>query len=169
MTDPTPPQDLRPILGKHWIYTYTNGWQYEFYVKNANTIDYRIHTGMVGGRWVKDQRVMLNRFEGSTYKISWHEPTGTSVSLLVNLELRRHHGTGFFPAWVHEHPERTVLFQNDHLDQMREHRDAGPVYPVFIVDQFATVTFVEDCGTDDESVINCPPSELPAGYADRSN
>lgn len=35
------------------IYTYENGWEYEFYVKNQNTVDYRIHSGMVGGRWVQ--------------------------------------------------------------------------------------------------------------------
>jgi phenolic acid decarboxylase len=38
------------LIGHRFIYTYANGWQYEMYVKNATTIDYRIHTGHVGGR-----------------------------------------------------------------------------------------------------------------------
>nr|WP_317695928.1 phenolic acid decarboxylase [Aeromicrobium sp. REDSEA-S32_B7] len=50
---PAPEQDLDAIVGHRLIYTYANGWQYEMYVKNATTIDYRIHTGMVGGRWTR--------------------------------------------------------------------------------------------------------------------
>lgn len=57
--NPVPAQELSGIVGRRFIYTYANGWQYEMYVKNPTTIDYRIHSGMVGGRWVKDQRVDL--------------------------------------------------------------------------------------------------------------
>jgi phenolic acid decarboxylase len=77
MTDianPIPPHDLSGIVGHRFIYTYANGWQYEIYVKNATTIDYRIHSGHVGGRWVKGQQVDLEqmqayRDEGPTYPI----------------------------------------------------------------------------------------------------
>lgn len=48
---------MKDFLGMQFIYTYDNGWEYELYVKNENTIDYRIHSGMVAGRWVKDQKV----------------------------------------------------------------------------------------------------------------
>jgi len=34
VAEPTPPQRLNRIAGKHLIYTYANGWQYELYVKN---------------------------------------------------------------------------------------------------------------------------------------
>ena len=37
-------KDLEQFLGSHFIYTYANGWEYEFYVKNADTVDYRIHS-----------------------------------------------------------------------------------------------------------------------------
>jgi Phenolic acid decarboxylase len=67
------------FIGSHFIYTYANGWKYELYVKNENTIDYRIHSGMVGGRWVKDQKVDLVKLTKGVYKISWTEPTGTEV------------------------------------------------------------------------------------------
>jgi phenolic acid decarboxylase len=51
------------------------------YVKNAVTIDYRIHSGMVAGRWVRDQRVGIVQLDRDSYKVSWSEPTGTSVSV----------------------------------------------------------------------------------------
>ena len=49
-------KDLSDFLGTHFIYTYDNGWEYEWYAKNDHTVDYRIHGGMVAGRWVKDQK-----------------------------------------------------------------------------------------------------------------
>jgi phenolic acid decarboxylase len=52
---------------------------------------------------------------------------------------------------------------------MRQYRDAGPTYPILVVDEFAEITFVEDCGRDDESVIACAPEDLPPGYAARRN
>lgn len=55
------------------------------YVKNARTIDYRIHGGMVGGRWVKDQQVHIVHLSGDVYIVSWVEPSGTSVSVAVDL------------------------------------------------------------------------------------
>lgn len=34
-------QDSRGLVGKHLIYTYDNGWNYEIYVKNAEYMDSR--------------------------------------------------------------------------------------------------------------------------------
>ncbi|MDR5896139.1 phenolic acid decarboxylase [Larsenimonas suaedae] len=163
----TRPDELTPFIGHHVIYTYDNGWQYELYLKNADTIDYRIHGGMVGGRWVKDQKVHLARLSDEVCKVSWHEPTGTSVSLALNLSERRVHGIIFFPRWVAEHPERTVCYQNDHLEAMVRYRDAGPTYPYLIIDEFATLTFKDCPGPNDERVIACAPEALPEGFADR--
>lgn len=151
------------------IYTYTNGWQYEMYVKNATTIDYRIHTGMVGRRWVKDQEVDLVRLADDTYKVSWNEPTGTSV--IVNVLPRRRvlHGTIFFPQWIEQDGSKTVLYQNEHLEEMRAHRDAGPTYPIHVVPEFARITLFEYVGENDESVVAVGPEDLPRGFADRTN
>ncbi|OBH05141.1 phenolic acid decarboxylase [Mycobacterium sp. E1747] len=77
--NPIPPQDLSGIVGCRFIYTYANGWRYEMYVKNDRTIDYRIHSGHVGGRWVKGQDVDLVRLDDDSYKISWTEPTGYPI------------------------------------------------------------------------------------------
>ena len=40
---------MKDFIGMQFIYTYDNGWEYELYVKNETTIDYRIHSGMVDG------------------------------------------------------------------------------------------------------------------------
>ncbi|GAA1460326.1 phenolic acid decarboxylase [Williamsia maris] len=167
--NPIPAQDLSGLVGHRFIYTYANSWQYEMYVKNATTIDYRIHTGMVGGRWVKDQEVDLVQLDDDVFKISWNEPTGTSVVVNVLPGKRRLHGTIFFPKWVEDAGTKTVVFQNDHLDEMRTYRDAGPTYPIYVVPEFAAITLFENVGIDDESVISVGPSELPAGFADRTN
>lgn len=167
--NPIPPQDLSGIVGYRFVYTYANGWQYEMYVKNDTTIDYRIHTGMVGGRWVKDQQVDLVQLDDDSYKVSWNEPTGTSVAVNVMPGKRRLHGVIFFPHWVEKHGERTVCFQNDHIEDMRSYRDQGPTYPIYVVPEFARITFLEYVGVDDDTVISVAPGDLPAGWADRTN
>jgi phenolic acid decarboxylase len=83
--------------------------------------------------------------------------------------LRRLHGTIFFPEWIRTDGVRTVLYQNDHLDEMHAYRDAGPTYPIYVVPEFATITLFEHVGADDESIIACAPGDLPAGFADRRN
>jgi hypothetical protein len=43
MSDPfesTKPEEIAAFVGKHIIYTYENGWQYEIYVRNDRTLDY---------------------------------------------------------------------------------------------------------------------------------
>ncbi|MBY4126833.1 phenolic acid decarboxylase [Rhodococcus fascians] len=167
--NPVPTQELSGIVGHRFIYTYANNWQYEMYVKNATTIDYRIHTGMVGGRWVKDQDVDLVQLDDDVYKISWNEPTGTSVVVNVIPGKRRLHGTIFFPQWIELDGTKTVLYQNDYLDEMRAYRDAGPTYPIYVVPEFARITLFEHVGMDDESIVSVAPIDLPDGYADRTN
>lgn len=172
MTDPhdaTPPQNLSGIVGHRFIYTYANGWQYEMYVKNDHTIDYRIHSGHVGGRWVKDQDVDLVQLDDDSYKLSWTEPTGTCVVVNVMPGKRRLHGVIFFPQWIRQHGERTVLFQNDHLNEMRAYRDQGPTYPIYVVPEFARITLFESVGVDNESVIDAAPQDLPPGWSNRTN
>jgi phenolic acid decarboxylase len=161
--------DLSGLVGKRLIYVYDNGWRYEMYVKNASTIDYRIHSGMVAGRWVRDQKVGIVRLDRDSYKVSWTEPTGTSVSVSLLLAQRRTHGVIFFPRWVKEHPERTVCFQNDHLEQMRRYRDEGPTYPIHVVEEFSTITRIDEVGPDDETAVSVAPGDLPSGWATRSH
>lgn len=167
--NPIPTQDLSGIVGHRFIYTYANDWQYEMYVKNSTTIDYRIHTGMVGGRWVKNQEVDLVQLDDDVYKISWNEPTGTSVVVNVVPGKRHLHGTIFFPQWIELDGTKTVLYQNDHLDEMRKYRDAGPTYPIYVVPEFAKITLFENVGVDDETIVSVAPADLPDGFADRTN
>jgi phenolic acid decarboxylase len=165
----TKPEQLVQFIGKHFIYTYDNGWQYEMYLKNDRTIDYRIHSGMVGGRWVRDQAAHIVRLSTEVCKVSWSEPTGTTVSVAINFAENYLHGVIFFPQWVAMDPGKTVCFQNEHLDLMRHYRDAGPTYPTLVIDEFAPITFLEDCGPNNQEVIACSPSELPEGYTQRGN
>lgn len=169
MPDITPAQDLTGIVGWRFLYTYANGWIYELYIKNATTIDYRIHTGHVGGRWVRDQRVDLVQLTDGVFKISWTEPTGTSVVVNVLPGMRLLHGTIFFPQWIAQDGTKTVLYQNDHLDLMRSYRDAGPTYPIYVVPEFAHIQLAEYLGADDQDAIATGPENLPADYLNRSN
>ncbi len=66
-------------------------------------------------------------------------------------------------------PHKIAIFQNTQLEQMVAYRDAGPTYPIELVDSFAEITFLEECARDDETVIACGPGALPAGYASRRN
>lgn len=152
-------KDLIEFIGSHFIYTYDNGWQYELYVKNENTIDYRIHTGLVGGRWVRNQKVDLVKLTDGIFKISWTEPTGTDVSLNFMPNINKLHGVVFFPKWVHERPEITVCYQNDFISVMEESRDKYETYPKYVVSEFATITFKRNEGINNEKVISEPPYE----------
>lgn len=122
---------LDDFLGTHFIYTYDNGWEYEWYAKNDHTVDYRIHGGMVAGRWVKDQPAHIHQLTEGIYKIAWTEPTGTDVAL------------DFVP--------------NEHIDLMHESREKYETYPKLVVPEFATITYMGDAGQDNEEVINEAP------------
>jgi phenolic acid decarboxylase len=46
---------------------------------------------------------------------------------------------------------------------MRQLREAGPTYLKLIIDEFADITFLEDCGPDNEVVIDRGAEQLPSG------
>jgi phenolic acid decarboxylase len=162
---PTPAQDLSSIVGHRLIYTYANGWRYEMYVKNASTIDYRVHSGKVAGRWVKGQKVDLVRLTDEVYKLSWNEPTGTCVVVNLLPARRLVHGTIFFPRWVQLDGSRIAVYQNEHLDEMLALRDAGPAYPTEVLPNFARITLLEHVGENDDNVISAAPADLRSGDA----
>src|SRR5262249_14573333 len=121
------------------------------------------------GRWVKDQEAHIVRLAEGVFRASWVEPTGSGVSLAINLPERRLHGTIFFPRWVVEAPQKIAVFQNPVIERMLACRDAGPTYPLAVADSFATIPLDEERGRDDETVIACGPEALRAGYAARRN
>lgn len=167
-----PMQDFSPFVGLHFIYTYANGWKYEWYARSETSCDYRIHQGLVGGRWVTGQPITLVQLAPGMYKADWHEPTGTSVSLYFDIERRLVHGTIFFPQWIAGeggHPEKTICHQNDFIADMNRFRDEGPSYPFVIISEFAKITFMEQRGRENDEVINAAPGQLPDGFLDRTN
>ncbi|OTN75588.1 phenolic acid decarboxylase PadC [Enterococcus sp. 8G7_MSG3316] len=150
-------KELEDFIGTHFIYTYDNGWEYEWYAKNDHTVDYRIHGGMVKGRWVKDQEVDMVKLTDGVFKITWTEPTGTDVALDFMPNEKKLHGTIFFPKWVEEHPEITVTFQNEHIAEMEAARETYDTYPKLVVPEFAAITYMGDAGIDNEDVISEEP------------
>jgi phenolic acid decarboxylase len=44
---------------------------------------------------------------------------------------------------------------------MYRYRDGEAIYPKLVIDEFASVTFIEDVGSDREDIIACPPGQLP--------
>ncbi|MGW4489792.1 phenolic acid decarboxylase [Amycolatopsis sp. NPDC004368] len=152
------------ITGKHLLLRYDNGWFYEIYFKSETVIDYRVHESIVAGRWVKDQEITQRALPAGIHKVFWVEPTGTVVSLDLDLAHLRVHDAIFFPRWVELHPERTSRYQNEALETMTRYRDEGPVYPLHVVEEFADICFLAERGVGDEDVIACAPRDLPAGY-----
>lgn len=156
-------KELEDFIGTHFIYTYDNGWEYEWYAKNDHTVDYRIHGGMVKGRWVKDQEADIVKLTDGVFKITWTEPTGTDIALDFMPNEKKLHGTIFFPKWVEEHPEITVTFQNEHIAEMEAAREKYETYPKLLVPEFATITYMGNAGVDNEDVISEEPYEgMPA-------
>lgn len=164
-----PEQDLSEFVGKHIIYTYANGWQYEYYFRNESVGDYRIGSGMVGGRWTTHQKLMVVNLGHGTYKVAWAEPTGSVCCLDINFQERWLHGFFGLAQWLTTSPQVSTVHQNLHLETMREHRDKGPLYPLYVNWDFAEITYIEDRGRDNDDVINCEVSELPDGYWVRKN
>ncbi|KHO13444.1 phenolic acid decarboxylase padC [Latilactobacillus curvatus] len=152
-------KELEDFLGTHFIYTYDNGWKYEWYAKNDHTVDYRIHGGMVVGRWVRDQEANIVKLTDGVFKITWTEPTGTDVALDFMPNENKLHGMIFFPKWVEEHPEITMTYQNDHIALMEESREKYETYPKMLVPEFATITYMGDAGQNNENVISEAPYE----------
>lgn len=165
MQSSTGSADLREIIGRHFTYIHANGWQYEMYIKTARSIDYRIHSGVFGGRWVTDQRVWIRRVGMEVFSLAWEEPTGATVSLVVNLAWRQVHGTLCLPRWLADQPRKAACHQNAHPGLIRMYRDAGPTYPKEVIDQFATIIGIEDCGPERTDVIDCAPAGLQPAQA----
>ncbi|MCO5572162.1 hypothetical protein L7F22_025913 [Adiantum nelumboides] len=156
-----PEWNISGLVGKHVVYTYTNGWEYEVYYKNEETIDYRVRTGMVGGRMVKGQKVHMKGLgppptkeledqshptsNQDLYMVSWTEPTGTCVSQVVNLGNQEVTTAIFFPQWVIDSPSKTFCFQNDHISLMMSYRDDGPTYPIQLSHLYGQIQLIEDC------------------------
>ena len=152
-------KELEDFIGTHFIYTYDNGWEYEWYAKNDHTVDYRIHGGMVKGRWVKDQEADIVKLTDGVFKITLTEPTGTDVALDFMPNEKKLHGTIFFPKWVEEHPEITVTFQNEHIAEMEAAREKYETYPKLLVPEFANITYMGAAGLNNEDVISEAPYE----------
>ncbi|WP_327140470.1 phenolic acid decarboxylase [Nocardia sp. NBC_01327] len=161
--------DLTGILGKHVIYVYENGWKYELYVRNAETIESRCLMGPMFGRWSKNQAAKIIQLSDDLYKLAWVEPTGTTTVIIVYLTGRQVHTSISYPQWMLDYPESTLTRYEDNLDEIIAARDLGPTYPLTLVSSAGRITYLETREQEDDSVIDGPPGKLPLGYADRTN
>ncbi|MEU6582284.1 phenolic acid decarboxylase [Nocardia sp. NPDC046763] len=50
-TAPAPAGDLSGIVGRHLTYAYENGWKYELYVRNSQTVAFRCLMGPMFEHW----------------------------------------------------------------------------------------------------------------------
>lgn len=60
---------------------------------------------------MKDQTVHISRVGAAIYRVSWAEPTGTSVALTLNLEDYVVHGAIYFPRWIVDEPEKLLAIK----------------------------------------------------------
>lgn len=109
-------KELEDFIGTHFIYTYDNGWEYEWYAKNDHTVDYRIHGGMVKGRWVKDQEADIVKLTDGVFKITWTEPTGTDVALDFMPNEKKLHGMIFFLNGL-KNIQKSLLLSKTNISQ----------------------------------------------------
>ncbi|MFB8008672.1 phenolic acid decarboxylase [Nocardia sp. NPDC056000] len=161
--------DLSGLIGSHLIYAYDNGWKYELYVRNAETVEFRCLIGPMFGRWSKDQPAKMVRLGADLYKLAWVEPTGTTTIVILWLDERRVHTTITYPQWMLDYPESTLGLYQDNADAIVADRERGPTYPLTLVSSTGQVTFLERRAPDDDTVIDRPPNKLPLGYDSRTN
>lgn len=82
---------MNKFIGSHLICMCVNGWKYEFYVKNENTIDSRIYSVMAEEEWRKKQEVISGVVEdGGHVDMSWFQkPAIDKVGSLFNINVRK--------------------------------------------------------------------------------
>ncbi|HHA1727612.1 TPA: phenolic acid decarboxylase [Enterobacter cloacae] len=89
--------------------------------------------------------------------------------LLFDILRKVIHGTILILQWNASegwHPEKTICYQNEFIEDMRRFRDDGPAYPVWVIPEFATVTCMKKAGPANDAVIIMSPGQLPADYFD---
>jgi phenolic acid decarboxylase len=161
--------DLSGLIGQHLLYAYDNGWKYELYVRNSQTVEFRCLMGPMFGRWSTDQTAKMVQLDRDMYKLAWVEPTGTTTVVIVWLSARRIHTTVCYPQWMLDHPESTLGHYEDNIDELLAARDKGPTYPQTLIAATGRITYLERRPVDDDTVIDGPPNRLPREYATRTN
>ena len=160
-----PEQDLSIMVGKRIIYTYDNGWLYELYFHSDTLLHYRVHSGLVGGRWVTNREITMKGLGAGMVRANWVEPVGNVVALVINPGDRWLHGFFLMPQWIVDNPKLTVCHEDEHVDEMLTLREKGPTWPMhFAEDSFATINVLEDVGAGRDDIITCSPDDLPAEW-----
>ncbi|MFJ3804736.1 phenolic acid decarboxylase [Streptomyces sp. NPDC090088] len=104
----------------------------------------------------------LTRLSDAEYKADWHEPTGSREPLFRSAAppAAQH---DLLPQWIgggDQHPEKTICYQNEFIDDIHRFHDEGPAYPYAIIAEFANITHMEHVGRDNDAVIANAPGQL---------
>ena len=118
---------------------------------------------------IEQERIIKENELNTEIKVAEKEKEKNEKKQEMKLSIQRHelamekekkvHGVIFFPKWVHDHPEITVCFQNEHIDRMEEARAKYETHPKYVVPEFADITYAKNEGTDNEKVIAQAPYE----------
>ncbi|GAA5888879.1 hypothetical protein JCM6882_002888 [Rhodosporidiobolus microsporus] len=112
---PVPPHFEEELLDKH----FECAWKYEFWVKNHLRIVYAIHGGPMAGRR-NYQTAYYQRERPNLWQISWVEETGTTVTITLDIELRRVTTSMFFSYGHWACPQKAHGYKREKLAAWRE-------------------------------------------------
>lgn len=107
------------ILNKNFVYTYDNGWDYQFYVPNSERVIYKISGGPMAGR-SNFQTAFYQRVSKNIWQVNWLEETGTIVSLVLDINNKKITTLISFSQGHWENPEIAHGEKTKNLDQWRE-------------------------------------------------
>lgn len=125
--------------------------------KKENTIDNRIHSRVVGGRWIKHQKIDLATLTDDIYKISWTKLIETDANISFMPKNNRLHGMILFPKWVYEHLETTSCLQYEFIPLKEESRQKSSIYLKYVASRFTPITDNKNAGLNNENIISETP------------
>ena len=147
---PVPQEEFEnEVKNKHFVYTYSNGWDYEFYVPNDERIVYKISGGPMAGR-LNYQTAYYQRIRKNLWQMNWLEETGTIVSLVLDIDMKTVTTFIAFSKGHWENADAAHGFKNENLQQWRELSKIGIHTNRYLLPEQATI-----------SNIYSGPGELP--------
>lgn len=141
---PDAPKEFKEeLLNKHFSYTYNNGWTYEFYVPNDQRIVYSIHGGPMAGRH-NFQATAFQRIRKNLWQLNWLEETGTTVSLVLDIDEKQITTFIAFSQGHWENAEKAHGDKRTDLDRWRELSKIGIQTNRYLISEQATIDVISE-------------------------
>uniref|UniRef100_A0A060TDE6 ARAD1D43120p n=1 Tax=Blastobotrys adeninivorans TaxID=409370 RepID=A0A060TDE6_BLAAD len=142
--NPVPqPEFDEELRNKHIVYTYDNGWTYEFHIPNEYRYVYKIHGGPMAGR-INYQNTYYQRIRKNVWQVNWLEETGTVVSFVLDLEEKRITTLMAFSQGHWENPEAAHGFKNEKLADWRQLSKIGIQTNRYMLTEQATINTITE-------------------------